>query len=376
MPIKLVPHSSELTDAVNAFNARMHAGGSRWGFYADPNPDWIPKQDGAVSWREYHLAVENGEHVRGGYALKPQKWLIHGETEWVTDWQGPFTEALINPAYSALALRIIRDMLKKHPLLFSLGHGGSDEPIVQLLERLKWTLYGTSACLRILNPYRFLRLNAYLRKSRRNARILDLLAFTGTGKVGIAAIQTALRLWHRPRRNRARAEVVETFEDWADDLWEQNKGYYSCLAVRDKQMMNTLLPSTGWPGGTRLKIYREEDLIGWSVVHTKDMDSDPRFGNLRVGLHSDCFGSPQDASEIVSATHDFLAARNVDLAFSNQSHPEWIKGFRNNGYLTLANRRVFAISPLFTEKLEPFSKTVAGLHLTNMDGHGPHGFED
>ena len=36
----------------------------------------------------------------------------------------------------------------------------------------------------------------------------------------------------------------------------------------------------------------------------------------------------------------------------------------------------FAISPPFREKLEPFSETAAKLHLTKMDGHGPHGFED
>ena len=376
MPINLVPHSTDMTEAVHAFNARMRAGGSPWGFYVDPNPDWIPKRDGAVSWREYHLAVEDGEHVRGGYALKPQQWLINGEIEWVTDWQGPFTEALIDAKYSTLALRIIRDMLKKHPLLFSLGHGGSDAPIVQLLEKLKWTLHGTSACLRILRPYRFLRYNAYLRQSPRNARILDLLAYTGVGAIGIAALQTALRVWRRPQWFRARAEVVESFGDWADELWERNKEYYSCLAVRDKRMMNTLLPAKGWPGGIRLKISRNNKLIGWSVVHIKNMNNDERFGNLRVGLFSDCFGAPQDAAEIVSATHDFLSARKVDLVFTNQSHPDWIRGFRNNGYVTLANRRVFAISPPFREKLEPFSKTIAKLHLTNMDGHGPHGFED
>ena len=66
MPVKLVPHSIDMKDAVNNFNARMRAGGSPWGFYEDPNPDWIPKRDGAATWREYHLAVEDGEHVRGG----------------------------------------------------------------------------------------------------------------------------------------------------------------------------------------------------------------------------------------------------------------------------------------------------------------------
>ena len=175
---------------------------------------------------------------------------------------------------------------------------------------------------------------------------------------------------------RAKAEVVESFGDWADDLWERNKDLYECLAVRDKAMMNTLLPSTGWPGGTRLKIFLDGELIGWSVVHHKQLVDDPRFGNLKVGLLSDCFGSPVDSAEIVSATHNYLSAQNVDLIFSNQSHPEWIKGFKNNGYVTLPNRRVFAVSPPFRERLEPFSKTVTKMHLTNMDGHGPHGFQD
>ena len=127
---------------------------------------------------------------------------------------------------------------------------------------------------------------------------------------------------------------------------------------------------------------------GESILYLQDTGGDTGLGavfrelapKLRrrsmVILLSDCFGAPHDAAEIVSATHNYLSAQNVDLVFSNQSHPEWIRGFRNNGYVTLANRRVFAISPPFSEKLAPFSKTIANLHLTNMDGHGPHGFQD
>ena len=114
MPIKIVPHAAVWKDAVLAFNQRMAEGGSKWGFYPEHEPDWIPKVDGAKAWREYHLAIENGEFVRAGYALKPQLWSIQGRDEWVADWQGPFTEAAIDPKYSTLGLRIIRDMLKKH----------------------------------------------------------------------------------------------------------------------------------------------------------------------------------------------------------------------------------------------------------------------
>ena len=33
----------------------------------------------------------------------------------------------IDNGYAALGLRLVRDMLKKAPLLYSWGHGGSDE---------------------------------------------------------------------------------------------------------------------------------------------------------------------------------------------------------------------------------------------------------
>lgn len=374
MAIRVVPHSPELTEAVLAFNERMRVGGSPWGFYPDPVPDWVPPHQGAKTWREYHLAVDDTGEVRAGYALKPQLWEIRGAQAWVTDWQGPFTEAAINPRYSALGLRLIREMLKCHPLLFSLGHGGDDEPIVRLLRGLGWTLHGTPFCLRILHPTRFLRLNRYLRASPWRRVALDVLAWTGVGEVGVRVLQR-LKSPSRGRISRGvSTKVVSEFGAWADELWERAHGSYLCLAVRDRTMMNALMPRHGWPGGVRLRVDLNGSPIGWAVVHAKQMLDDHRFGNLNVGLVTDSFALPEHADRVVSAAHDFLADAAVDLICSNQTHPAWVRAFRRNGYLVLRNRRLFAISPALKDQLEPFSETVTGLHLTNMDGHGPHGF--
>ena len=376
MPIRIVPHSREWTRAVHDFNRRMARGGSKWGFYPEPKPDWIPRIEGALAWREYYLAIENDEFVRAGYALKPQVWHIHGREEWVTDWQGPFTEAAIDPKYSTLGLRIIRDMLKKYPLLYSLGHGGNEEPIVQLLRSLGWTLHGTPFCLRVLRPFSFLRRNAYLRRQPAMRVASDLLAFSGIGWIGTQALQALLRLRYRKRRSGYNATVVDGFGDWTDDLWERCKGHYACVARRDKAMMDALLPRQGWPGGTRLKIGHDDDVIGWAVVHCKQMENDARFGDLRVGLVTDCFGAPDVAADIVAAASDYLQTLKPDLICSNQAHPAWICGFEANGYAVLRDKRLFAVSPQLKERLEPFEETTRGLHLTNLDGHGPHGFEE
>lgn len=377
MPIRVVPHSAEHRDAVAAFNARMRAGGSPWGFYVDPEPDWIPKRTDSAVWREYHLAIEDDSLVRGGYALKPQRWLIHGKPELVTDWQGPFTEAAIDTRYSALGLRLIRDMLKKYPLLYSTGHGGHQEPIVQLLRSLGWTLHPMPICLQILRPYRFLRYNRYLRTSGLHRFMLDALAITGAGIIGTHALHAVLRMRHGLReRPRVTAAVVEQFGEWADELWREAHASYECLAERDAAMMNALLPRRGWPGGTRLKIERDGRVIGWTVVHAKRMQDDPRFGNLYVAQISDCFGARADAPDVIAATHRHVESLGVDLVCSNQSHPDWVDAFAQRGYLVLKERRLFAISPQLKARMEPFERTVLGLHLTNMDGHGPHGFAE
>lgn len=374
MPIKIVPHSTAFKQRVLDFNDRMRAGGSKWGFYADPDPDWIPKTPGAKTWREYYLAVENEEYVRGAYALKPQQWLVKGKHESVTDWQGPFSEGVIDHRYNSLALRMMREMLKTSPLLFSLGHGGNDEPIVQLLRTLGWTLYEMPLCIKIVRPFRFFRGFRYLRTSSTRKVAFDALAFSGVGAAGVKAFDLINNA--DAGRNSAHAIVVASFGNWADELWVRNQGAYACLAVRDREMMNTLLPPKGWPGGTRLKIDDGGKTIGWSVVHRKRMKDDPRFGDLTVGLVSDCFAAPADAVRVIAATHAYLTKLNVDLVFSNQSHPAWVEGFRKSGYLIQSARRSFAVSPQLKAAMEPFEETVKGLHLTNMDGHGPHGFED
>lgn len=374
MPIKVVPHAAEWQDAVLAFNDRMAAGGSPWGFYPEFVPDWIPHSEGADVWREYHLAVEDDSTVRAGYALKPQIWRVKGRDEWVTDWQGPFTEGAVNSKYGTLGLRMIRDMLKKYPFLYSLGHGGDDEPLVQLLRSLGWTLHGTPFCLRVLRPYRFLRHNQYLRRSGAKRAVLDTLAYTGLGSMGVRALHAGIAARSGQVGVTYDVTVVESFAAWTDEIWESAAGDYSCVARRDSRMMNRLLPKHGWPGGVRLKITDAGKAIGWAVVHDKKMNGDPRFGDLRVGLVTDVFGPVSAAAGIVRAAHNYLATQGVDLVCSNQAHPSWIAGFRKNGYIVLEDRRLFAISPQFRELLEPFETTIQSLHLTNLDGHGPHGF--
>jgi hypothetical protein len=267
----------------------------------------------------------------------------------------------------------MRDMLSKRPLLYSWGHGGNEQPVVQMLRTMGWLMHNTPFCLRVLRPARFLRLNAYLRSTPVRRTVLDLMAFTGAGFIGLHLLHALLRL-RAYRRFPATAVEINDFGAWADTLWQRCKDRYLAIAVRDAASMNALAPATGWPPVTRIRVEREGQPIGWALIMDTQMRDDSRFGNLRVGSIVDCFADPADAGDVVAAATHVLRQRNVDIIASNQSHPAWVLGFAENGYLVLPNRRLFAMSPALQQLLEPFAETAQGLHLTNMDGHGPEGF--
>lgn len=369
MTIQVVPYTADRVEAVLAFNGRMQ--GTGWGWYGSPADPWLPERAGKRTWREHWLAIEDGSAVRGGYGLRPQEWWIRGAPRTVTDWQGPVTEGLINRRYSALGIRLLREMLRQYPLLYSWGHGGLEQPMLQMLEKLGWLLHPTPFCVRILRPSRFLHRNRYLRGTPARRLALDLAAVTGAGWLGVTALHAGLAV-RESRAAPAAAREFARFDAWADELWARCRPHYAAIATRDADTMNTLLVPGRWPEGIRLRIERDGATLGWAVVMDTQMAGDARFGSLRVGSVVDALAEPGDAEAVVGAAFRQLRSRGVDLVVSNQAHPAWIAGFAAHGFLRLEGRRTFAASPDLHAALAPFDQTSRGLHLTNMDGHGPH----
>lgn len=378
MKIRIVAHERQYSEAVEAFNHRLREGGSRWGFYTHHECDWIPHREGAKVWRDFYLAVAEDGVVRGAFALKPQPWYIRGSDRTVADWQGPFSEGEISPQYAALGLRMVRDMQKKEPLLYSWGHGGRDVPILQLVRKMGWFVHGSPLMLHINNPFKFLRKNGALRRSTALRLLLDLSAFSGLGPLAISVL-TSVQAARSRRRLCPRLPVrpvsvseFEFFEPWADELWESCKPHYEAIAVRDAGIMNTLLPSGKWPKAIKLKVENEGGVIGWVAVMDTSMKGDPRFGELRLGSVIDCLAAPENCFAVIEAAKKYLCDRGVDLIISNQTHSAWILGFESNGFLRIANMRFMACSPALSDALSPHETTLKGMHLTNLDGHGPH----
>lgn len=375
MGITIVPHGEDKRELVEAFNRRMRDGGSEWGFYVEPKPLWIPKTTARqAAWRELYVAVEDEHTVVGGFALRPQEWAIRGVRRIVTDWQGPFSLGVIDKRYAALGLRMVRDMVRRQPLLYSWGHGDNDEPVVQMLRRLGWLLHETPFLFRVVHPFAFLRKNNHLRQDAVKVALSEVLAWTGAGALGVHALHKALRA-RSLKTLSAQSEVVSSFGGWADEVWERSAGRYEALAVRDAAAMNTLVPrehaTDEWPAPTRLRVTKRGQVLGWAVTVERRMSADARFGDLRVGMVADYFGLPEDAAAIIHAAFDHLRDAGVDLVIANQAHPAWVAAFIDSGFVPLGGRRLFCASPELEKVLSPFEQARRGLFISNMDGHGP-----
>jgi hypothetical protein len=369
MAVKIVEHALEYQDRVQAFNRRMKQKGSPWAFYVNPVPRWIPRKGNQSVWREYYLALDDDKEVRGGYCLKRQAFWFGGKVHQIASFQGPVSEGAVDRKYSLATVCMMRDMLAREPELFAFG---SNADVTRLLRANRWRVLRTPLCLKIVRPYRFLRLNRMLRGSTSRKWIMDALALSGLGSIGLKSLTSIRKVLHGCPVD-AEYEIVETFDDWSDELWLSCCQSYGISAVRDREAMNLLMPKEGWPPVIRLKINFGSRVIGTAAVLDTQMQDDCRFGSLRVGTIVENFGQLEHGARIVAAATNLLEQRGVDLIISNQTHPQWLRGFRANGFQILEDRRVLALSASLERQWGPAESLLSRLHMNTIDGDGPLG---
>lgn len=369
MPIVIQPYHEVHEQAVQDFNQRLVDSGAdpNLVFFTHAQPRWLPKTDNANLFQEYFVALDNTGIVRGGYALKYQDFhLPDGTVQRVGYYHHPISEGIVNNTYAALGAMLLKDAMNRSSLLYCLGMGGYDRPLPKMLIRLGWAHCAVPFYFHIARPNRFLREMHAMRTSRARTLLLDAAALTGTGWLGIKALQMARKV--RARRPSAfTAEPVAEFSGWADELWERAKKHYSIVAVRNADALRTLYPP-GLEHLSRLRVRRGGQDIGWAVVGERIKTS--KYGEMRVGSIVDCWAEPQNALEVVRAGLDALTDSGMDLILSNQSHVGWAEGFREAGFWSSESNFIFAAGKRLTSFLQPFSEVQRTMHFTRGDGDG------
>jgi hypothetical protein len=370
MAIAIQAYSEDLIPAVRNFNRRLAAGGVAEAFLFPEHhlPRWLPKINESGLYQEYFLAVEGGV-VRGAYSLKFQNFYLDGAARPVVYYHSPISEGLVDKAYVSVGAHMLRNVLKVHPLVYALGMGGYDNPLPRMLKALDWSMFSVPFLFKVVHPGRFLREMQALRRTTAKRLLMDLAFVTGGGWIGLKVIQT-FRGRHAPKNDLVTSQLVDTFEEWADEIWNACNSQYAMIAERSSESLNILYPECE-KRFFRLKVTWKQNTLGWAVLMDTMMSADKYFGNLRVGSIADCLSPPQDAGAVLLASAKFLENRGVDIIVSNQSHTAWSQGLGAAGFLPGPSNFIFASSKKLTELLAPLDANRGRIHMTRGDGDGP-----
>jgi hypothetical protein len=368
MGIVVTPYTPELVDAVKAFNARLRAAGAPLTFPESATPEWLPNVDGREIYHDYYLAADNGV-VRGAYILKHQPFCVAGKTLQVSQFRLPLSEGQFDRQFAAVGVQLYLDAFRKQKMLYTVGIGGYQEAFAQMLVSAGWKTWTVPFYFRVFRAAPFLRNIVYLRTSPLRRLALDTLALSGLGSLAVSLYQSTKSRRTVDTRG-VECSNVESFEAWADEIWEAAQPAYSLIAVRTAEILNILYPASD-PRWIRLQVRFEGRVVGWVVALNVPMHDHNYFGNMRVGSLVDCLALPGFEDKVVSAAIRHLQRDGADMIVTNLAHRSWRAAAESNGLCEAASNFIFALSKPVAALLEPFEEQKERVHMTRGDGSGP-----
>ncbi len=373
--IERFPDTDEARAAARCFNERLRQGGmTEFELMESSFSSFRPEGPGRPIWQQYFLALEEpgeggGLEVRGGYILQYQGYrrsdlgacATHG---WL---KLPLSEGVVKKQYAAVGMLILRDAMKREPLLCALGMGGIQRPLPRLLAGLGWHLVEVPFHFYVLHPFAFLRNARVLRQRRAMTPACEVAAWTGLGWLAFKILQIRLP---KPRQPHIEATCEPSFAGWADEVWEHSAPHYSFCGQRTAALLDTLYPPDE-PRWIRCVVRRKGRPVGWALLLCSDVRNHKQFGSMRLGSIADCLSAPADAELVVRAAQAELCRRGADIIVTNQMHEAWNKALKGGGFLSGPSNFVWAISPSLKKHLDPLSQTVPDAHINRGDGDGP-----
>ncbi len=372
--IERFPDTAVARAAAVRFNERLRQGGeTAFELMESPFSRHRPDEPGSAMWQHYYLALDETAgaplEARGGYILQYQRYKVGPEAAAPLAFlRLPLSEGVINKHYAAIGMLLLRDGMKREPVVCSLGMGGINRPLPRLMAGLQWHVEEIPFRFLVLNPFRFLKQAKVLRNKKRFMPLVcDIAAWSGLGWLGLKALQ--FRPSSRPDPQVTVACEPE-FGPWADEIWQASAPAYSFCGERNRQLLNTLYP-TDDPRWIRLLVRRGGKPVGWALLLCTATQNHKQFGSMRLGSIADCLAAPEDAALVVRAAVAELRKRGADVVVTNQNHSAWNAALKSAGFLSGPSNFVWAISPGLKARLEPLAETLPHAHINRGDGDGP-----
>jgi hypothetical protein len=366
MAIRIEPYrTEEQAAAAREFNQRLEARGETE-FLLNPN---CPAEDpaGAVIRNHYYL-VQEDDQVRGGFLLAAYPGTLgSGRSVEVLNTREPVSEALIDPKYALLALRMLKFMERQGTHLYALGMGSESRPFPRLLKGAQWNISQVPFLFRVVRAGRFLRELPVLRTSPARRAVAALAALTGAGGVALSLRQYRASLSVLSVRDLS-IEPVEAWDGWVDDLWGQYRGHCSFAVTRDLPTLRELHPLNDRDRGYLIR--RSGRPVGWMCVRISPMRGHKHFGDLTVATIVDGVALPDAMHGAVTLVSKAAARAGADLLVTNQSHALWVGAFRAAGYLAGPSNYILALSKQLAADIDAQPEGRSRMHFTRGDSDG------
>jgi hypothetical protein len=366
--------SGEHEEKVEAFNQRLAAAGQTYHRLSVEKPfrTMLHRDDSPVI-AERFLCFENDE-IRGGIGIKRMMFRVCDSDEEVAVSVYPLSEGIINPAYSIIGLMIQKEMLRRFPLMYSLG-APSTTP-AKLKQRTGWYSMPVPFYFKVLHARPFFRNLAYLRKKRWLKNAMDFVALSGAGSLGLRMFNLFQKARRRyPATRHLSIERFDCWGDWADEAWSRARNRYTLIGDRSRVALQSLYPD-GHEHLIKLKISaRDTDrLLGWAVITASQLKKHRYFGDMRLGVIVDMMAAPEDAYWVLSGALAAVDQCEADLVVSNHSERRWNEAFEQVGMLQWKTNFHLFLSPKLWKRFEPLKEYSSGFYFTRGDGHGPTQF--
>lgn len=366
MPIRIEPYTTgEQAAGARVLNDRLRAH-HHAEFLLSELPPAPPAPAAAV--RNHHYIVHEDSHVRGGFLLAefPAEF-GDGRRMALLNAREPLSEAIIDPRYSLLALRILKFMESQGPYLFALGMGSESRPFPRLLKSAHWEISRVPFLFRVVRAGRFLAEIQPLQSSPLRRLAAAAARFTGAGALGIAFLQHRALLASASSASLT-IEPVAQWDTWVDDVWAEFRPHFSLAVTRDLHTVRELYPLDGRHPAYLLR-HRNRP-VAWMAARLTRMRNDQYFGNLHVATVLDGIGSPEYMLATAALVSRTLVKEGVDLLLTNQSHKDWIAAFRSAGYLNGPSNYILALSKQLAAEVAAQPEGPRRMHFTRGDSDG------
>lgn len=362
--MKIIPYPQSLEASVERLNERLARGGK--GEYAFPESNQEAERGPHRSLqRDYFVAVDEGNEVRGGYILRHQPYFRFGQPFDLSFLKLPVSEGAVDSRYAILGIEILQDVCLRKPTTFALGMGGMNEALPKILQQLQWEVTEVPFFFKILRAERVLSELEVSQRTPLRRLLSKVAALSGAATIGRMIVHQ-----RTPCRRNTSLEVEDSFGGWVDSVWESSKEEFGLLAERSSRTLSEIyLP---FADAIRiLRIRRDDTTIGWTACLTTQMENHPVFGNLRVSTIADGLSRGEHAGEVIHETVAFLEKEKPDLILSNQLNTNWQLGFTTAGFRRGPSNFALAISPGCAQAVSFDPDFWKSAHINRGDGDGP-----